>query len=121
MLDRRTQSSHQRTRVLAESLLARYQRIAVVGVFHVAFFKIGGPPNVVVRSQAKAGSPTRKELFNRLYFLRGGFLLCNHVIQTKYHQRVGVFEQTLVNGLLLPRLVDPLVNRNRMLRNLAYQ
>src|SRR5215471_21755001 len=119
ILDGRTQPSHQRTRVLAKALLAWYERIPVVGILDSAFFEIGRDTHIVMRSQNKTGSLTGKELSNCFYFLGRSFLLCNHVVQTKYHQRVRVFEQSLVKQLPLPRLVDPLVNRDRMPRNLT--
>src|SRR5215472_16010612 len=64
ILDGSTQPPHQRTRVLAKALLARYERIPVVGILHSAFFEIGRYTHIVMRSQNKAGSLTGKELSN---------------------------------------------------------
>ena len=40
---------HQRARVLAEALLVRHERIAMVEVFHLTLFHIAGEADVMVR------------------------------------------------------------------------
>ncbi len=41
-------------------------------------------------------------------------LLRDHMVKTKHHQSVRVCEHTCVYQTSLPRLVDPLINRNRL-------
>src|SRR6476659_6055902 len=85
ILNRRVQPLHEGACVFSEALLAWYERVAVVGVFHVAYLEIGRDTDVVVWAKNQAGSFPREKLSNRFDFLRRGFLLRNHVVQTKHH------------------------------------
>ena len=51
---RNSQATHQRTRVFAETLLARDQRVAVMEVLHVAHLWVVGDADVVVRTENEA-------------------------------------------------------------------
>ena len=46
-------------------------------------------------------------------------LLCDHVIQTKNHHRIGVAKDLVVQWQALTRLVNPLVNYDWMSRGLT--
>src|SRR5262252_5457513 len=56
ILDGHTKSFHQRTCVLAEPLLPRNERVAVMGELHRARLHVGRSPNIMMRSQNEAGS-----------------------------------------------------------------
>ena len=55
-MDRDTKCFHERSRVLTEPLLARYQRVAMVMVLHLALREIVREPDVVVGRQQQAGA-----------------------------------------------------------------
>src|SRR5512146_3004747 len=75
----------------------------------------------MMRPQDQASSFPGEKLADCLDFLRCGFLLSDHMIQTEYHQRVRIFEHTLIDGKFLPCLIDPLVNRRGVSCNLSHQ
>ena len=60
-----------------------------------------------------------EESLNRVDFIGRRFLLRNHVIQAKDHQGVGVFKDALVDGQSLARLIDPLVDGDRLVRRFS--
>src|SRR6478672_10045896 len=48
------ESFHQRSRVLAETLLARYELVTVMLVLHLALLRVTGEANIVMRCQEQA-------------------------------------------------------------------
>src|SRR3954469_19760300 len=51
-----TQTLHHRSRVLTEALLARHQRVAVMGVFHCPLLQIVGYADIVVGTENQTGA-----------------------------------------------------------------
>ena len=113
VFDRHAEPLHERSRVLAEALLPRNQRIAVMRVLHGALLQIGGTADVVVRSNDETGSFTAQKLPDRLDLFRRGLLFGDQVIQAEDHQRVGVAEDALVQRQSLAGLIDPLKDCDR--------
>src|ERR1700758_4845913 len=68
-----------------------------------------------------ACSLSSEELLDRLDFFWGGFLLRDHMVETKHHQSVGVGEYPFVERQSLTRLVNPLVNSDGMPCRLAHE
>src|SRR4051812_36425891 len=62
ILDGNLEAFHQRPCVATEPLLARYQRIAVVLVLHLARLQVLRSTDIVVRTDDEAGVFTRQEL-----------------------------------------------------------
>ena len=62
ILDRNAQAFHQRSSVLAESLLAGDQRVAMMRVFRGADFQVVGNADVVMRTQNEASSFALEEM-----------------------------------------------------------
>ena len=116
ILDWHAEALHERARVLAEALLSRNERIAVVGVFHRALVQVVGDAHVVMRAEDEARAFALEELAHRLDLLRSGFLFGDHVIEAEHHQRVGVGEHALVDRKRWPGLVDALVDGTRAVR-----
>ena len=75
IVNRHTQPLHQRPRVLAEPLLTRNQRVAVVRVFHRALLEIVRHADIVVRAEDQARAFAFEPLAHRFDFLRRRFLL----------------------------------------------
>ena len=75
IVDRHAQPLHQRPRVLAEPLLTRHQRVAVVRVFHGALFEIVRHADIVVRAENQARAFALEPLAHRFDFLRRRLLL----------------------------------------------
>ena len=119
VLDGHSEPPHQATRVRAEALLAGYQRVAVVSVFHVTLLQIGRSADVVVWPDDQTRAFAREKLPHSLDFLRRGFLLCDHVVQAEHEQRIRVGEDALIEWKFGAGLVDPLIDSDRMPRDLA--
>ena len=68
----------------------------------------------MVWSQDQAGSFAGEEFPKSLDFVGSGLLLRKHMVESEYHQRVRVFQYAFVKGLSLSRLVDTLIDRDRM-------
>ena len=112
---------HQRPRVLAESLLARHELVAVVRVFHGALLEIVREADIVVRTENQARAFPLEPLADGVDFLRRGLLLGDQVIEAEHHQRVRVLEDARVDRQLLSRLVDALVDGHGMSGQLSHQ
>jgi hypothetical protein len=91
----------------------------VVGVFHGELFLIPRDAHVMVRAEDQARAFARQELAQRFNFFGKRFLLSDHVIQAKDHQRISVSEYAFIYRQSLPGLVDALVDSNRMSRLFA--
>ena len=57
---------------------------------------------------------SRQKFSNRFNFFCACLLFCDHVIQTENHHRIGVAKDLLVYWQALTRLIDPLVNDDRI-------
>src|SRR5258708_20858379 len=68
-----------------------------------------------------ARSLSGEELPDGLDFFRGGFLLSDHMVETKHHQRVGVGEHPFVERQLLACLVNPLIHSDGMPCRLVHE
>ncbi len=121
IVNRHTQPLHQRPGVLAEPLLTGHERVAVVRVFHGALLEIVRHADIVVRTENQARAFALEPLAHRFDFRRGRLLLGDQVIEAEHHQRVGIVENARVDRKLLPRLVDALVDGDRMSGLLANQ
>jgi hypothetical protein len=119
IFDRHAEPLHNGTRVFAKALLAGNQRITVMGILHRTLFQVARHSNVMVWSQDQAGSSASKEFPKSLDFVGSGLLLRKHMVESEYHHRVRVFQYAFVKGLSLPRLVDTLIDRDRMSGNLT--
>src|SRR3954454_20933429 len=69
VLYRHSQPFHQGARVLPETLLARYQRIAVMRIFHLELLEIARCAHIVMRSNNQASTFSPEKLFQGLNFL----------------------------------------------------
>ena len=58
--------------------------------------------------------PPASEIFDRFDLFRARLLLCEHMIQTENHHRVGVVKDRLVYRQALTRLVNPLIDDDRL-------
>src|SRR5258707_1443780 len=114
ILNGHDQPLHHGERIAAEALLSRHERIAVVGVLHCAFLKVGGDADVVMRTEDKTGSLALEKLSNGFDLIGRRFLLSDHVIEAEDHEGVGVGENALVNGQSLTSLIDSLVDGDRL-------
>ncbi len=103
----------------AEALLPRDQGIAVVRIFHLALRRIARHSDIVMRSYHQTSALSRQKFPDRFNFCRACLLLCDHVIQTKNHHRIGVAKDLVVKWQALTGLVNPLVNYNGMSRGLT--
>src|ERR1700722_640986 len=56
VMDRNVETLHQRARVLPKPLLARYERIAMVQIFHLALLHVAGEADVMMRREQKTGA-----------------------------------------------------------------
>ena len=90
------QPLHERARVQAEALLPGDQRIAVVRIFHLPLRRIARHSDIVVRPYHQTSSLPRQKFTNRFNFCWDRLLLCDHVIQTKNHHRIGVAKDLVV-------------------------
>ena len=116
IVNRHAQSLHHRARVLAETLLARNQRVAVVRVFHGALREIARHADVVVRAEDQARALALEPLAQRFDFFAGRRLLGDQMIEPEHHQRVRVVEDAGVERQLLAGLVNALVDGDWMTR-----
>ena len=114
------ESFHQRSRVLTEALLARHEFVAVMLILHLALLHVTGEAHVMVRREEQARAFPVEPLPDRVDFSRLGLLLGHEVIQTEHHQRVRVCENAFVDREFVPRLVNALVNGDRLAGNLAH-
>ena len=105
---------HQRARILAEALLARYERVAVVEVFHLPLLEVAGEADIVVRREQQAGAFTLEPFPDGRDLLRCGVLLGKKVVQSEHHERVTVGQNPLVDRQFVARLVDALEDRDRV-------
>ena len=64
----------------------------------------------MVRTKYQAGALASKKPPQRFNLVRRGFLLGDHVVEAKYHERVCVGEYTFVDRQSLPGLIDPLIH-----------
>src|SRR5689334_22033731 len=100
---------HQRASVAGKALLSRHEGIPVMGIFHLLLLGVARSPDVVMRPHHQAGSFARQKFLDRLDFRCLGLLIHRKVIKTKYHQSIGVRENSIVDQQPLPSLIDPLV------------
>jgi len=73
----------------------------------------------VAWSQDQAGTFAGEEFPKGLDFVGSGLLLSKHMVESEYHHRVRVFQYAFVKGLFLSRLVDTLIDRHRIFRDLT--
>ena len=99
---------HQRACVLAESLLAGHEFVAVVAIFHLPLLRVAGEADVVVRGEQQAGPFALEPLADRVDLARLRFLLGDEVVQAEHHQRVRVGQHPFVNRQPVTGLVDAL-------------
>ena len=99
---------------MAEALLARHERVAVMEVFHLALLHVAGEADIVVRRKQQAGAFALEPLADGRDFFRCGLLLGNEVVEAEHHQRVGVGQDPFVDRQLVARLVDALEDGDRM-------
>ena len=71
---------HQRAGVLAEALLARHERVAVMEVLHLALLQVVGEADIVVRRKQQAGAFALEPLADRRDFLRRRLLLGREMV-----------------------------------------
>ena len=121
VVNRHAEPLHERTRVLAEPLLPRDERVAVVRILHRPLLEVARHADVVVRTEDQARAFACEPLAQRLDFLRGGLLFGDQMIEAEHHQRVRVLEHACVDRQLLPGLVDALIHGDGMSRQLADQ
>jgi hypothetical protein len=91
----------------------------VVRIFHLALRRIARHSDIVMRSYQQTSALPRQKLTDRFNFRWACLLLCDHVIQTKNHHRIGVTKDLVVQWQALTRLVNPLVNYDGMSRSLT--
>ena len=72
-----------------------------------------------MRSYQQTSALPRQKLTDRFNFRWACLLLCDHVIQTKNHHRIGVTKDLIVQWQALTRLVNPLVNYDGVSRSLT--
>src|SRR4051812_40326721 len=75
----------------------------------------------MVRAQDQASAVAPEEVLQGFYLVPRCFLLSNHVVQTKYHERVGIREDTFVDRQAPSGLIDPLINSHGLSRDLTDQ
>ena len=73
----------------------------------------------VVRPYHQTCTLARQKFLDRFNFCCACLLLCDHVIQTKNHHRIGVSKDLVVQWQTLTRLVNPLVHYDWMSRGLT--
>src|SRR5436309_8528528 len=78
--DRDIKRLHQRACVLAKALLARYKRVAVVEVFHLALLHVAGKTDIVMRRKQQASSFALEPFADRRDFLRRCLLLRREMV-----------------------------------------
>ena len=120
-MNRYVQTLHKRTSVLAEPLLARHERIAVVCVFQGPFLEIVRHAHIVVRAENQAPAFAFEPIADGVDFLWGRLLLGDQMIEAEHHQGVRIVENARVDGKFLARLVDALVHGNWMSGQLSNQ
>ena len=67
-----------------------------------------------MRSDQQASPLPRQKFSNRFNFFRACLLFRDHVIQAENHHRVGIAKDLLVHRQALTRLVNPLLNYDRL-------
>ena len=112
--DRDIERLHQRAGVLAESLLARHELVAVMAVFHLPLLQVAREADIVMRGEQQAGAFAFEPLANGLDFLRCGFLFGKEVVQPEHQERVGVGQNPFVNRQLVAGLIDALEHSDRV-------
>src|SRR5215472_10871492 len=93
----------------------------MVRILHTTLFEIRRDTNIVVRAEDQTRSFPRQELSNCLYLFGRSFLFGNHVIESEYHQSVGIRKNPFVQRQSLSSLVNPLIDRDWMFSDLTYQ
>src|SRR6266850_380296 len=73
----------------------------------------------MVRTEDEASAVAAEKVPQGFYLVRRCFLLGHNVVQAKYHERVGVGEDSFVDRQALSGLVDPLINSHGLSRDLA--
>ena len=115
VVHRHSERLHQRARVLAEALLARHERVAVMRVLHLALLQVVGEADVVVRRRA-AGRCLRARATRGCASISPGSASCSETRwsspKTIRVSRVG--EDPLVDRQPVARLVDALEHGHRM-------
>ena len=85
----------------------------MVAVFHLTLLQIACEAHIVVRRQQQAGSLALHPFADGRDLLGSGLLLGEKMVESEHHQRVGVGEDALVDGLLIPGLIDALETPRR--------
>ena len=110
---------HQRASVLAEALLARDERIAVMPVLDLPLLEVVGEADVVMRCQQQACAFAPKPGADRFDLRLRCLLVRRQVIEPEHHQRVRVGENPLVDRQRITRLIHALEHGHRMAGHLA--
>src|SRR5215469_17269575 len=71
-----------------------------------------------MRTEDQARALTTEESPQGFDFVAGCLLAGDQMIEAEHHERVGVVEDAFVDQQLLPRLIDALINRDRLSGNL---
>ena len=98
---------------MAEALLARHERVAVMEVFHLPLLQVVGEADIVVRREQQAGAFALEPLADGRDFLRRSLLLGKKMVEPEHQERVGVSQNPFVNRQLVAGLVDALEHRDR--------
>jgi hypothetical protein len=119
IVHRHVERLHQRAGVLAEALLTRHERVAVMEVFHLALLQVVGEVDILVRREQEAGALTFEPVANRCDFFRCGLLFGKKMVESEHQERVGVRQNPFVNRQFVARLVDALEHCDRVAGSFA--